>query len=626
MSYEKNSADLDYSWSEKQPERLLMTATSQQQDLVALSDCRVFPLSASQCLLRSKRTGAEVAVGLDVLNTLQLCREFRSLDDHVHHITSLVPALADQAAEVRRILDSLATQGFMTSAMDIVRELSIPAVPFAAGALHSVTVRTCERPEQLRRLLNSFLDNEKRFKNHYRYVILDDSKSSEQQHQNSQSVAEFAAQGLNAAYYGQTAQQQFTENLCQQFPQHAPTIQWLLNAAPGCGAATYGRTWNHALLLNAGERFVMFDDDALPMAYKSPHHTSAVEISGRERQVNFYPDRDELLKRNQIADIDPIAQHQEILGATLTQALGHFSGGTLTQASVSHLQPHEIPRVAKASPVLLTVAGSFGDPGINSLRSLFDLDKDSWQRFVSSEADYLHNSSSRTLWCGHPGLHFATSKYLMTTTATGLDNRRLLPPTAPEFVNEDALFGAAAQYLYPDMLMLEFSWGLLHLPEPPRRWDRDTLDTAVRPNVLGYLADLALRDAPRCLAGHAPQRLHSLATLYLDIADADESTFKTALQEHWLSMRTDLIRRLHNRLQEHPDAPDYWIKDVQRILTANGISTPSDDVNPSDRAELSAGRLGSEGMRDVLQRYGSALNVWPELWEYCRENKSIANL
>ncbi len=625
MNQEKPETTLDYSWSQA-PTVVSAAPKGNSVPLIALDDCHVFPLSANHCLLQSKRTGAEVAVGLDVLNTLQLCREFRSLDDHVSRVTGLVPALADQAAEVRRILDSLSTQGFMTSAMDIVRELSIPAVPYSAGPLHSVMVRTCDRPEQLRRLLNSFLDNEKRFKNQYRYIILDDSKPPEQQQKNSQSVAEFAARGLHVAYYGQIAQQQFTENLCQQFPQHAPTIQWLLNATPGYGAASYGRPWNHALLLSAGERFVMFDDDALPMAYKSPQHTSTVEISGRERQVNFYPDRDELLKRTQIADIDPIAQHQEILGATLTQALGHFSGGTLTQASVSHLQPQEIPRVAKASPVLLTVAGSFGDPGINSPGWLFDLDKDSRQRFITSEADYLHNCSSRTLWCGHPGLHFATSKGLMTTTAMGLDNRRLLPPTAPEFGNEDALFGAATQYLYPNMLVLEFSWGLLHLPEPPRRWDRDALDKAARPNVLGYLADLALRDAPRCLAGHTAQRLHTLATLYLDIADADESTFKTALQEHRLSMRADVIRRLHNRLQEHRNAPDYWIKDAQRIITANGTSTPFDDVNSSNQAELSAGRLGSVGMRDVLQRYGSALNIWPELWNYCRKNKSLGNL
>jgi len=183
MNQEKPETTLDYSWSQT-PAAASTVPKGNSAPLIALDDCHVFPLSASHCLLRSKRTGAEVAVGLDVLNTLQLCRDFRSLDDHVHHITSLAPVLADQAAEVRRILESLATQGFMTSAMDIVRELSIPAVPFSAGALHSVMVRTCDRPEQLRRLLNSFLDNEKRFKNNHRYIILDDSKSSEQQNKN----------------------------------------------------------------------------------------------------------------------------------------------------------------------------------------------------------------------------------------------------------------------------------------------------------------------------------------------------------------------------------------------------------------------------------------------------------
>ena len=64
--------------------------------LFASEDGRVASLSAEECLFVVKATGEVHVMTLQVLHALDLCREFRRLDEHITRVESTVPGLSRQ--------------------------------------------------------------------------------------------------------------------------------------------------------------------------------------------------------------------------------------------------------------------------------------------------------------------------------------------------------------------------------------------------------------------------------------------------------------------------------------------------------------------------------------------------
>ena len=69
--------------------------------------------------------------------------------------------------------------------------------------------------------------------------------------------------------------------------------------------------------------------------------------------------------------------------------------------------------------------------------------------------------------------------------------------------------------------------------------------------------------------------------------------------------------QLRVALEERPNAPDYWRRDVLAFL--NG---PNMDLSKS---AIAAGLADASLVRDTLEAYGHALQVWPALWEACAD-------
>lgn len=94
---------------------------------------------------------------LQVLRALDLCREFRRLDDHIARIAAEIPELHGKRAAFQRVLDGLIQHRVLVSDADYAARLSRGAAR-EQPPLGRVFIRACDRPDRLAYLLASLVD------------------------------------------------------------------------------------------------------------------------------------------------------------------------------------------------------------------------------------------------------------------------------------------------------------------------------------------------------------------------------------------------------------------------------------------------------------------------------------
>lgn len=616
---EKNNG-INYSWNFSQGSTVA-NAARQAQGLWAFDNCVVFPLPRRRLLLKSKRTEKRVVITAEVFQILQLCRQFRTLEEHVALVKKMNPALAERQAEISQIFNKFIEQGFMISAKDLVASLQYKGRAAHQTPLFGILVRTCDRPKQLARLVKSLAENESHHGRRYRYLVVDDSRNSENIAENQALVGRISKDhGLDIHYHGREVQQKLIATLSGAFPEHQGIIQWLLGDHEEDTGFSGGRLWNYMLLLTAGKRFLTIDDDMICQPRLAPGHQNSLQISEKQRDVHFFLDRADLLEKTSLSTIDPIEQSSEVLGYSIEKAIHHFSAVKLQEQSFKDLGSDQVETLHADSKILLTQCGVFGDPGTVSTNWIYELEGEARAQLVASLETYESLRASRHLWLGSSSLHFSPTTSLLSTL-TGFDNQEMLPCTSPCFRNEDHLFGILVKALYPNSLALEFPWGLLHFPEPERTWSQEALDRPENVGVLGFLADVANNSMGNCYANDCSQRLTFLAETYLGLADANEGVLEAGIEENLIHARVGKINHLQAQLDTYGNQPSYWANDVKRLLLAGSNALVNREERLIPDVVASDERTAQVALvRTTLRQFGSALKVWPRLWNFCKDD------
>src|SRR3954447_24113369 len=81
----------------------------------ASEDGRVASLSSQECIFLVKRSGEPHVMTFQVLQALDLCREFRTLDEHAGRIQSTIAGLAGKRDDIRRVLEGLVQRQLLVS-------------------------------------------------------------------------------------------------------------------------------------------------------------------------------------------------------------------------------------------------------------------------------------------------------------------------------------------------------------------------------------------------------------------------------------------------------------------------------------------------------------------------------
>ncbi len=601
------------------------SSASTEADVVAFDQCSTFNLPAATIMLKSHRSGMRVLVPADMFGLLQNCVHYQSITGHVEQLVSLDPAIAEHKNQLQQMLEDLKKQGVMDSGQQLLSRLKLAEKTTKQPAEFAGTfIRTCDRPAQLKRLLDSLDQQQQRFGHRHRYIVVDDSRDNQSQQQNQLLCSNYASNtNLYVEYYGLQQQTDFHNKLTQAFPDNLDTINWLLTRSDDLSEDIFsgGRLLNHIVLLAAGKRFTLFDDDAVCQPYHSPEMKHRWSFKAQPKDCWFYEDRDLMFSEIVSADLDPLTRHLDVLGKPLGQVTDDLSAVELSIDALDGVTSQDGENLKPETSILVTRNGTFGDPGTSSMNWIYQQDGKTLEHLTEEDERFKRYSGNRTTWLGSHCFRAVNENALMTTTLTGIDGSQLIPPTGSYYRNEDYLLSRLLKFIHPSSVIFEFPWGLPHLPEPPRQWHAAKLNEPRTVGVLGFLADIANNVQPMCLAELPQQRLRYLGETYRTLADAELETLRDGIEENLLNTRAATITDMQLVLDQHADQPQSWVEDVQRIIDANQqrLAQPEQNLFP-DAGAGDTLQKQLETCQQVLDMFGEGLILWPLLWEYCKDN------
>jgi hypothetical protein len=586
--------------------------------LFASVDGIVSPLGPDECVFEVRGGGDVHVMTAQVVRSLDLCRQFRSLDEHAAVVAQHVPGLSGQQAAVRRVIDSLVARKLMTGAAEYLEVIgSSPSSPPAP--LRAAYIRACDRPAQLARLLESLAADPGARATVPRVVVLDDSRHAVHVRANAQAIAERRKSGFDIVHVDPARWQALTERLEKSVPAAAAAARHALARQDAQGPRPGGgKGYNLAALLSAGAGYALLDEDfVLPLLRHPEGHNGLDLLGSPDMPVRFHGSADGAMADGVAPAEDPWARYAALIGQPLGRVLG-TAGLKPPLHALSGFAPSRWPHLGPHTRVVAVCNGHRGHSGSANNDWLYLLDAASRAKLCADREQYLRTLDGPAVWFGPPRARILREGHF---TPFLVDAGNMLPPTMPSGRSEDLLFGLLCRALEPTGVVLHTDLAIGHVQEGRR--DRDARPVPDTPGFNQFLNDfLATRLAELRAAGR-DARLATLAAWLRDVAAAPAAVRVDLLDEYVRFRRADLIQRLQHAFEAAPDAPVSWHADVRERITVNGRAL----------AEKSAPRLGGwpatldeAGCADHLAReldaFATTLAQWPLLWTHARESAS----
>jgi hypothetical protein len=592
--------------------------------IYASEDGRVASLSSQECIFLLKRTGEPHVMTFQVLQALDLCREFRTLDEHVARIQSTIAGLAGKREAVSRVLDGLVQRKLLLSDAEFIQGLNTGPVRSPAP-MRAVFIRACDRPAQLARLLASLADYERRHHANRRYVVIDDSVLAAHINEQRDLLREFArTTGCKVSYIGRAESAKIAEKFAKANPRARDAVSALLLRDTNTKRERFGggRGRNLAMLLSAGARLALLDDDLrLPLRRAEFAQPGLDPNPNGSMQANFYSSMEQALGSGTEVEEDPFELHLAACG----QSLGALIGGpanedgryALSRDSLRGLNLGRLDLLAPGAHIIATQHGSYGSSRTQSALWLYQaLDPVSRAEFWRDRESYTRNMEAQFLLAG---VGKARLDEVPGFTPFTLDNSVMLPCTNPVGRAEDSLASALARYCQPGGIAIELPVAVGHVQETQRTRSAATL-AGSEPRVNDFLRDFVRRQFGLFKAEDPARRLSLLADVMRDLARASSAERLETLSEYLSYVRADIIDRLQHQIEAAEDAPVYWQADARAIVQANAkmllakapprlADWPEDIDVPGCANALSA----------ELDAMADACEHWPALWRHAAD-------
>lgn len=581
--------------------------------LFASEDGVVASLSNNECIFQAKRSGQTHVMTYQVLQALDQSREFRSLDEHIERVMASVNGLSGQREAVRRVFDGLVGRGLLVSAGSFLQQLA-QAPERELAPLRGVFIRACDRPDQVEHLLASLAEYERRHRASRHYVLIDDSASPEAANRHRDLLREFArATGCKLTYVGAAESRKLLDRLARAVPTATPFLQRLQLGEGDRSRFGGGRGWNLALLLSAGARAVLLDDDhRLPLRRLEDARNGLDPNPATAAVTGFHRNLDNALAAGEEVDEDPFALHLAALG----RPLGTLVGDTryaIDPASLRGLALNRLDHLRSDAPILATQHGACGASRTDSGLWLYQLPPEARAEFVRDRDSYLRNMEAGSIWYGY---RQAQVRETGTFSPFAIDNSVLLPCTNPFGRGEDALFSCLVAQCHPGALALELPLAVGHVQEGQRKRSPLTL-AAHTPKFNYFVTDYVRRQLPQFHSADPAQRLQLLGAHLHDIAAARPADAVGQLKEYLAFVRADLIERMQQQYDNASDAPIYWQADVRTIIEANGkalIANAAPCLGDWPEGIDEAGC--AQRLRAEADELAQACACWPALWTH----------
>jgi len=580
--------------------------------LYACIDCERVSLQNGGVLFIHKLSDSQLIVAPEVSVALGSCTTFQTLAKHVEVLTTTIPQLAGQQADVTKVLEMVRDNGLLTSAEEVCKRISPADVPAANDLPRSrVFIITCDRPTAVQRLVQSmlFAGNLSR---HEEIFLIDDSRDPQNVELNREVVSQFnLTSPRDMRYVGAAAQEQLLNELLKELPDKEQGIRFLIDRKRWANHKSYGLARTLCLLLSVGSRAIVMDDDVICAAVNSPFKSEGIAFGDTAREVEFYTSEQDILGRTAKTDFDPLTGHAECLGLSMAQAMKKLGTEELKSQDLLGANATFLSQWHADSPVIITQSGTMGDPGTPDTEWVYSVDPASAQRMLASPGGLEGALTNRHYWMGQPRPIF--TKMAVISQVTGLDNSQLLPPYFPVFRGEDYLFGGMVEYLHPQSTVLEYDWCVPHFPVEKRSGNADSKPATGKGkiNPSRYITDHTLYE----FGVSAETRLAGLGQLVKELSETSDRGLLTLYRTEAAKSQGNQIKRITAKLEESSPKTRPWKDHLQQSLAnisaAMGTAARLEDI-PGIPDSYDAQAILDE-FRAYTAEFAVALEAWPNI-------------
>ena len=590
----------------------LSQGVKKNDKVYASVDGVALPLSNEELVFMNKETGENHVMTHQVLNAISLCQEFKPLDQHITNINQSMPELSSHIGAIEKVTEFMINNKLFIEENEWKTDLSQDCQQ-SSIVTSGIVIRTCDRPNQLSRMLSSLLKYQKKHNTNFNVQIYDDS-TSEKLEKQLESISQEFKPYFPINFYGSTWQAQFIQMLKTEFVDHHHIIDWLLESKENI--FTGGRVWNFALLNNAGKKFLFFDDDFIFEPRVIEKKSKLVDLNERpDLSVGFSLSLSDIRESSVAYDKDVLTNMLNSCGQTIGNWL---STNDVEISSLKDINLLDLQRINSQSIIKSTGNGTWGSPRSNSNFWLYFLTGDQKQEFWKTREIYLDNIEASNL------MHYTENYEILSITKfspSAIDNSTLCPFTIPVNRVEDHFFNSVSLFCYPNQISLHYPFMMGHI-QTSKRDRSSTNHIAMRPNFNKFVADYALTLIETTDAISPRLRMKTLSNYLFGLADSSSTKIHNRLKEYLTQIRSDMVVSMQYQLKESPDAPVYWQADVRELIESNGKAVLKNE------AALLEGWGGDltieecvEKARIELTEVAEAMEIWPDIWEFCQINK-----
>jgi hypothetical protein len=587
------------------------------QPMLCVHPFEVMPLNEKTSLLISKYTGRSFPVAVHLLELLQGMNSFRTLPNHLERMPERVKNTVSLQA-LEELAKALLRSGIATSSEDFLRGFN-RAVKSSRPkpAASRIFLVTCDREQELERLLASIFSNAD-LSLHQAIYLLDDSRDARTAERNRALLAKYQDNSsIPLQYYGKEEKEDFMSRLIAKEPEVESAIRLLLDRSYWQGHKTYGLSRNWALMLSAGHRCIMLDDDVLCEAFFPPYADKHIRFGNT---INVQVLASEQEWRNQVAPagFDPLQGHLQLLGQDVQTCLEKHNLSALTNCELEGMNGSQLESLSPDSPILISECGTYGDPGFPSHAFLLKSSRKDIERTLATDPNLSLTFGQRQFQAVQKSLSIYDSAGL--SQMTGVDNSRLMPPYFPAFRGEDGLFGWLVKQMYPESRTIIYNWGIPHQPMDNRV--SDYRKEAIIPKMnLGAFEGLST-DRTSLIGRSTPiGRLRLIAAMIRDLSEKPQkelialASIETTRQS--ASVYAGASARLpyfSGHLPEYVAYLQFAIKEASESL-----QSPSRLAAYFDMSEDCDDKVVVSRMATAASEFADALEAWPRIWDVARQ-------
>jgi hypothetical protein len=588
-------------------------------------------------LLEGKRY---IAVAGDVYQGAPEVAVISPLDGHVTVLSrtlacvfeqcAIPRAPADHAIQVSKALglssaDATAALGVLAAARLLIEDptdemaSSTNRGPIATR-IETAGIVTADRPDALRRALNSYLQNWRRHDRHPGIIVIDGSHSGAAARE---VIAKAHRDGTAPVTYIGPRQRQRLRRAAEAAGFPRDVISWALLDPPACYAA--GASRNLLTLATAGTPIITLDDDTSCSLRIFAWHEDGVAFIGHgdPRETMWFDSRQESTNAGQCVDVDLMGLHEAVLG----QELRLLQNGGQSCCDMRRACRHLALAVQGACGARLraTWLGLAGDaaqycPHWNlfasgATRELMATEENAFRLALSSRE--VARAVRRTT---------VTDEAALMMYCAGLDNSKMLPPFNPVGFNEDGLFGALLRLCDPSAYIAQIPVAVVHDSIRPSVYEPRAPRSASQVRLAEVIVRMLQSSAAGFVTQSPDERLRNIGRHLCAWSGLKPAEFAWQLKRVVLDLKWQLLNMCQSVVASGFDYPEYWRRELAeyREAACSSFADPGFYI-PIEYGALSVLEERVEAVRRHVGMFGRLLLVWPDLWAWCARRKEWLN-